>query len=891
MRTHTHRRISSLAFFAAAAGTTVAFGQAGTNGCPTDCPQQNRITICYEGGRADNFAAPFDSTSRRPFFDAYVTSTFPGIIKQFDDTTENRVLGHTFNNLPCGIIAATLEVELQAGVTITSNDAIYLQYTGGTSFAWGSPIASLPGAGGTWNANQHQTFLLNLASLPGGTNLLPQMNTSHALDFLMQDDTNVEHMRLTITTCPCDGKYRTYTVGVADNFAPPTEPTFRRPRLTALRTIPPFLWKDNDDCTLDRGWGYTFQNIVPGVVRAQFGIRMKPCGGGSSNDGLGLDLINDGGPEQFSRGFNINLLPGAGTWTANPLTNFVFNLGATLPTTVCGSNLLGDFGDRTFDVYVQDDSGVDAARLRVQPCPPLKHAFGIPYQLLGMATADYNPATRRLPVHNLGSSGQDGVSFDLHGARGNSIDIDPAELDAWAPQSFFDVFLDGIDSNDDGVNDPLTKLHVEKRVSPTGVSGLACSVDDPTGQYTGHFTVTIYESASGTSTTLDIQPGDVVGIGTTQIESFSWGCSNPYFKWDIKKNVKFRTAAPVLVHGAVIMGDEIEFGGWSVDCSSTGDACPTPIESCSWSFGASNSGSGFLFKEIKLRESPTLCCRGKSTLARQMGPDCTLDTNPGGFTLANIGSSGQDGVEIDMDPADEWSTSLATICAGLPENCPPDAPISLSAHFTASINDQPGRDAGSSTVQRTVSSFFDIFYDVSLSGSNHGALVKVFDENGNMTGMFEAPPNGSIVAQTEGAPSGCGKQAIEMGGFRTACLWWDWSRDTTFGIPGRPPIVGRQIRILAGQPTQQFDYLQSVRLNVTGVEEMDVMNQNYVPISDGGTPCIADFNQDGGIDGADVQAFFDAWEQGASAADVNFDGGVDGTDVQVFFAAWEQGSC
>ncbi len=57
------------------------------------------------------------------------------------------------------------------------------------------------------------------------------------------------------------------------------------------------------------------------------------------------------------------------------------------------------------------------------------------------------------------------------------------------------------------------------------------------------------------------------------------------------------------------------------------------------------------------------------------------------------------------------------------------------------------------------------------------------------------------------------------------------------------------------------------------------------------TPCPADFNQDGGVDGSDIDAFFAAWESGDSAADVNFDGGVDGSDVEAFFAVWEAGGC
>ncbi|MBS0195297.1 MAG: hypothetical protein JSR77_00910 [Planctomycetes bacterium] len=66
-----------------------------------------------------------------------------------------------------------------------------------------------------------------------------------------------------------------------------------------------------------------------------------------------------------------------------------------------------------------------------------------------------------------------------------------------------------------------------------------------------------------------------------------------------------------------------------------------------------------------------------------------------------------------------------------------------------------------------------------------------------------------------------------------------------------------------------------------------------VPILTSGDaqPCYADFNQDGGIDGTDVEAFFYAWEGGNAASDVNQDGGIDGADVETFFAAWEAGGC
>ena len=55
------------------------------------------------------------------------------------------------------------------------------------------------------------------------------------------------------------------------------------------------------------------------------------------------------------------------------------------------------------------------------------------------------------------------------------------------------------------------------------------------------------------------------------------------------------------------------------------------------------------------------------------------------------------------------------------------------------------------------------------------------------------------------------------------------------------------------------------------------------------TICIGDFNCDGGLDGGDVEIFFQAWETGDPAGDVNGDGGVDGSDVGLFFARWESG--
>ena len=57
------------------------------------------------------------------------------------------------------------------------------------------------------------------------------------------------------------------------------------------------------------------------------------------------------------------------------------------------------------------------------------------------------------------------------------------------------------------------------------------------------------------------------------------------------------------------------------------------------------------------------------------------------------------------------------------------------------------------------------------------------------------------------------------------------------------------------------------------------------------TPCVGDFNQDGGVDGSDVEAFFEAWSIALPSSDVNSDGGVDGSDVEEFFTKWSASEC
>jgi hypothetical protein len=99
--------------------------------------------------------------------------------------------------------------------------------------------------------------------------------------------------------------------------------------------------------------------------------------------------------------------------------------------------------------------------------------------------------------------------------------------------------------------------------------------------------------------------------------------------------------------------------------------------------------------------------------------------------------------------------------------------------------------------------------------------------------------------------------------------------------PGATPVHDFAFRFVLGRDC-----------NGDGIPDQPDGNGNWPCTFTCGPDCIyADFNQDGGVDGADIEAFFAVWQTGSPDADVNGDGGVDGSDVERFFCYWETGGC
>ena len=159
-----------------------------------------------------------------------------------------------------------------------------------------------------------------------------------------------------------------YCAGLNDNFAAsPVDPSpFRRPLLNAY---PAFAWGGFDGTGQNFHVGHSFTGLPAGIVGAELEIRMKPLGGGSSNDSINLGL-NSG--NTFAWGRTISALPGAGgSWTSGSGTTFILDLSSLPNASGPPTSVLSKMNaDGLLDILVQDDTSVDYICLRVWTCPP-----------------------------------------------------------------------------------------------------------------------------------------------------------------------------------------------------------------------------------------------------------------------------------------------------------------------------------------------------------------------------------------------------------------------------------------------------------------------------------------------------------------------------------------
>jgi hypothetical protein len=188
-----------------------------------------------------------------------------------------------------------------------------------------------------------------------------------------------------------------------------------------------------------------------------------------------------------------------------------------------------------------------------------------------------------------------------------------------------------------------------------------------------------------------------------------------------------------------------------------------------------------------------------------------------------------------------------------------------------------GDAAWYSPVQSSVAWFFDpvtmvttpLIFDQSSDG-NATTMASVLTESGAVFGQYEA---------FEGAFSN-GMRSFVWSAANGMMDLEDLPQD---------PAAWERVATLYG--VRSVDDVEQILVTVQMDAPSPDRAERGVYLMSRITPCVADFNGDGGIDGGDVDAFFAAWEAGATQADVNHDGGVNTTDAALFFERWERGGC
>lgn len=249
-----------------------------------------------------------------------------------------------------------------------------------------------------------------------------------------------------------------------------------------------------------------------------------------------------------------------------------------------------------------------------------------------------------------------------------------------------------------------------------------------------------------------------------------------------------------------------------------------------------------------------------------------------GIVVSNIGSSGQDGVEINWFQTGDRPTQAQF----------------FSSSVEYSSEGWGGGGAGGS--------FVDVEFRSPSAVGGHVTVLKMHETTDEGLQWY-APDFSGIGA------AGVSWAALDSMGNLTDS--GDGPNDLRFGVPRCDQPVSVRCDSRAGG---ELLLCPSACVLPNGIVRAGVSRLTFAPIGStsgnvvptscvitgrdvdeivvhtiGSSDCPADFNGDGGVDGDDVISFFGLWDTGELAADFNRDGGVDGDDVIVFFERWDTG--
>jgi hypothetical protein len=483
------------------------------------------------------------------------------------------------------------------------------------------------------------------------------------------------------------------------------------------------------------------------------------------------------------------------------------------------------------------------------------------------------PAGRRLPVQNIGSSGNDGVEIRMHSMLGGGVGIDlgdfPVGTSARTKYKGWDGTIKGY----------------------TGITRLANGLAQPSMDFPGAIAIkaTTYDLAG-------VEIGTVITPGGGPLFAPPYPYQRcPDGSWPVFYERYYFSAVThswTLYYIFACPGEDQTYTYEGRRANTTyepiynGGLPVTELESMI----VSTSG----LPEITLDGADLNTFHAECTGLGDafISEECSTTTgacaeNERKLVVSNIGSSGQDGVEV------KWrSASVASV--GLDVQTTPAGPAMSKAMYDwiKPSWDSPKRE----------------IYTIEPDPSGQ-PRTKITIDRSELGDCFVSV-NGTIAGNPSGGTGtgGGGSSSIIIyidgmywGTYDHTPFWVKYFLRTTIGGIGGNGNSPTPVTVIADGMVSQF-LADSIDIDFSDAPAGAVLGGMQVTQPNGGQfslssletvaaepPCSGDFNGDGFLDFTDFDAFVTAFEAGSASGDFNGDGFIDFTDFDAFVAAFEVG--
>jgi len=508
------------------------------------------------------------------------------------------------------------------------------------------------------------------------------------------------------------------------------------------------------------------------------------------------------------------------------------------------------------------------------------NAFGLPNTALGEASLTLEQGS--LVIANIGSSGEDGVSIGLGQSEGWSATFDVMP-DLSLSGSVLTTTMRGcLNEMEDqligvgwieGTGDGVT-LQVD--FSAIGSTQSLVSLFDSEGGLLAEFTV---DNGSPIAMTAGVGCGSSnSGLWT---RSINWIDRDPWYVWNgryfefagfLPPSVCVEPVNPDI--GVCVSSSELSRTISEVGLITISSVNATFLPTCV----SAGTITGIDLGTLEIQREST---RKFGHFHTALGTGA-ITSSGDLLSVSNLGSTGNDGVSIDLDDAGTFHLDWLPID-------PDNAALPGASLVTTVRGEIDGVGAGilarSQEIKSLSTGMIEVTVDFGDLGAT-GAFVEVY-RNGEQTGVVDY---GAVTDVTYSTPTvSVDRDGTWIPGVGYANeLSYGGTNPALISFPGgevfEADFVVAKPRFDGAAPTgvtKSIDFLVSGYPSITFIAESS--RPSPVPPT-----CPADLNGDGVVDGADLANLLGNWG-GTGSADFNGNGVVDGGDLALLLGSW--GSC